>query len=178
MIKIIKEIGLKRVFKYLVFSLWQWLFDFLPFSPLRIFWMRLGGATIGSNCVVDKIDFINIDRTGLKGLKIGDDCFIGRSALLDLGGEIVIEKQATISARAIIISHFSVGFSDHPLIKKYPKKIDKTIIGQGCFIGVGAIILSGIKVYAKSLVAAGAVVIKDVPPRTTVAGVPAVVKTK
>ncbi len=174
--KIIKEIGINRICKYFLFSLWQWFFDLLPFSPLRIFWMRLGGAKIGKNCVIDKIDFINLDRIGLKGLTIGSECFLGRNCLLDLAGRIILKNQVTISPKASILSHFSVGFSNHPLIKKYPKFISESLINQGTFIGLGAIILPGVKIGKEVMVAAGSVVKSDLPDNSMAAGVPAKIK--
>jgi len=174
--KIIREVGIKRIFKYFIFSLWQWFFDLLPFSPLRIFWLRLGGVKIGRNCVVDKIDFINLDRTGLRGFKVGDECFLGRGAMFDLAGEIDLASKVTISPKVIILSHFSVGFSNHPLINKYPKKVEKTVLEQGCFIGVGSIIFPGVEIGMQSVVAAGAVVRKNILKHSLAAGVPAIIK--
>jgi acetyltransferase-like isoleucine patch superfamily enzyme len=46
-------------------------------------------------------------------------------------------------------------------------------IGQGCWIGANALILKGVNIGEGSVVAAGAVVISEVPPRSLVAGVPA-----
>ncbi len=48
-----------------------------------------------------------------------------------------------------------------------------TIIRRGVMIGAGAKILGRVVIGAQSKVAAGSVVLKDVPPRCTVAGVPA-----
>lgn len=48
-----------------------------------------------------------------------------------------------------------------------------TVIEENCFIGARAIIMPGITVGHNSIVGAGAVVTKDVPPRTIVAGNPA-----
>ncbi len=45
-------------------------------------------------------------------------------------------------------------------------------IEQGCLIGIGAIILNGVRIGAGSMVGAGAVVNRDVPPRSLVVGVP------
>lgn len=50
-----------------------------------------------------------------------------------------------------------------------------TVVGRNCFIGARSILLPGVTVGDESIVAAGAVVTKDVPARTIVAGNPAVV---
>lgn len=169
----LKEIGIKRIIKYLVYGVWDLLFRFLPYSPLRILWMKIGGANIAWSAVVDRVDFINLDRIGLSGLKIGEKTFLGCGVLLDLAGKIVIEDQATVSPRAIVLSHLSVGFMDHPLVNQYPKSVYKTRIGSGSFVGTNATILGGLMIGKKSIVAAGAVVTKDVKESTMVAGVPA-----
>lgn len=176
--KIVKEIGLRRILKYVTFGLWQWIFDLLPYSPLRVWWLYLGGAKIGENCVINQVEFMNLDRTGLKGLILGRDCFLGDSVLLDLAGKITLENQVTVTARSIILSHHSVGFSDHPLIKFYPKKTFHTILKSGCVLGVASIILPGVTIGQNSLVGAVSLVNKDVPDQVMVAGIPAQFKKK
>jgi acetyltransferase-like isoleucine patch superfamily enzyme len=47
------------------------------------------------------------------------------------------------------------------------------ILQEGCWIGIGAVILPGVTVGRNSVVAANAVVTKDVPDRVVVGGVPA-----
>lgn len=178
MFKIIRETGIKRLIKYLIFGLWQWLFDLLPYSPLRIWWLRFGGAKINKNCVIDKIFFMNLDRTGLSGLKLGRDCYLGPFILLDLAGEITLEKQVTVSAKTTILTHHSVGFSDHPLIKFYPKKTFHTVLKSGCVLGVASIILPGVTIGQNSLIGAASLVNKDVPDQVMVAGIPANFKKK
>lgn len=172
----IKEISLSRIVKYFFFGLWDFVFRLLPYSPLRIWWLRLGGARLGTNCFVDRVTFFNLDRTGLSGLRIGQDCYLGPQSVLDLAGKITFKNQVTVSANSIILSHYSVGFSDHPLLKHYPKKIHHTLLESGSVIGVNSTILPGLKVGQASLVAAGSVVRKDVPSRKMVAGVPAQIK--
>jgi carbonic anhydrase/acetyltransferase-like protein (isoleucine patch superfamily) len=49
-------------------------------------------------------------------------------------------------------------------------------LGDGCLIGIGAVVLNGVRVGEGALVAAGAVVTRDVPPRAVVMGAPAQVK--
>ncbi len=176
MAKVIKEIGLKRVIKYFFYGLWEFVFRLLPYSPLRVGWLRLGGAQLGKNCVIERLDFINLDRTGLSGLKLGSDCYLGSGVLLDLAGQITLADQITVSSKAVILSHHSVGFKDHPLLAHYPKKVLHTQLKSGCVIGVSSVILPGLTIGKNSLVAAGSVVRQSVPNNVMVAGVPAQVK--
>lgn len=174
----LKEVGLKRIIKYFFTEIWYGIFLLLPFSPLRIWWLRLGGAKIGRDGFIERIYLMNLDRTGLSGLRLGRDCYLGPLVLLDLAGKITFGNQVTVTARSSILSHHSVGFSNHPLLKFYPKKVLHTRLESGVVLGVSSLILPGVTVGKESLVAAGAVVRAEVPERTMVAGVPAVVKKK
>ena len=176
MVNLIKEIGLKRIIKYFFMEIWYAVFLLLPYSPLRIFWLRLGGAKIGKHCFVERIFLMNLDRTGLAGLALGKDCYLGPVVLLDLAGRISLGNQVTITARSSILSHHSVGYNDHPLIKFYPKKVLHTRLESGVVLGVSSLILPGVTIGKESLIAAGAVVRSDVPARVMAAGVPAKVK--
>ena len=173
---IIQEVGLKRVIRYALFTGWQTIFNLLPFSPLRIWWMRLWGANIGADSVIDKIDFINLDRTGLIGLNIGSRCFLGRGTMLDLAGSITLEDLVTVSPRTIILSHLNVGFSSHPLLKSYPPQVKHTSIETGCFIGANSTLLGGIIIGENSLIGAGSVVTRNIPAQSLAVGCPALVK--
>jgi len=59
------------------------------------------------------------------------------------------------------------------LIREQPTTYRPIMIGDDVFIGMGAIILSGVKLGKGCVVAAGAVVTRDVAPYSVVAGVPA-----
>lgn len=172
----IKEIGFARLIKYFIFGLWDLVFGLLPWSPLRVLWMKIFGANIPWSVVVDRVNFMNLDRTGLAGLTLGDKAFLGLGSIIDLAGKIEIGNHATISPGAIILSHLSVGFSDHPLIKSYPKKVEKTVIGNGVFIGANATVLSGVTISKETMVGAGSVVTKNIPEKVLAVGVPAQVK--
>ena len=60
-----------------------------------------------------------------------------------------------------------------PRSKKYPEKFLTTLVQGGASIGANATILPGIKIGKFSMIGAGSVVLKDVPPFSIVAGNPA-----
>jgi acetyltransferase-like isoleucine patch superfamily enzyme len=89
--------------------------------------------------------------------------------------KIIIEDYAGLGANAKI---YDTDF--HPVAFEARKASGvanvahaPVILGMGCWIGADAIVLKGTHVGARAVVAAGAVVTKDVPPDTIVAGVPA-----
>jgi len=174
--KIINEIGFTRLFKYFFFGIWELVFRFLPYSLLRVWWLKLGGAQIGRNSVIDWIEFTNLDRRGLRGLKIGSECYLGAGVLLDLADKIIISDQVTVAARSIILTHHSVGFNNHPLISQYPKVIAPTLLKVGSVVGVSSIIFPGVTIGENSLVGAGSVVRENVADKIMVAGTPAQLK--
>jgi acetyltransferase-like isoleucine patch superfamily enzyme len=64
----------------------------------------------------------------------------------------------------------------YPRSKQYPDSFQRLRLKQGCSIGAGAIVLGGISVGAYSIIGAGSVVTKDVPPHALVTGSPATLK--
>src|SRR3989338_4668344 len=101
----LNEIGFTRLVKYFIFGLWDQIFSFLPWSPLRVLWMKLFGAKIPWSAVIDKVNFMNLDRTGLSGLELGRKVFLGLGSIIDLAGRVEIGDHATVSPGSIILSH-------------------------------------------------------------------------
>ena len=110
----------------------------------------------------------------LMGVPLGRDVYVGFDVEFDTNHPELIEigDHVTISHRCIIASHMATGV-DTPLQKVYPPSRAPVKVGDGTWICVGAILLPGVTIGANSVVAAGAVVSRDVPPDTLVAGVPA-----
>jgi len=78
-----------------------------------------------------------------------------------------------IGANTLVASHVTIMAHDHcKRVNNQPILID-TIIGERCFIAVGAIILPGVVIGNEVIVGAGAVVTKSVPSNVIVAGNPA-----
>jgi acetyltransferase-like isoleucine patch superfamily enzyme len=85
----------------------------------------------------------------------------------------VLEDQATLAERVLVLTHTNVGYHDHPLQRHFPPMVAAVVVEAGSFVGAGATLLPGVRVGRGSFVAAGSVVTENVPPATLVAGVPA-----
>jgi acetyltransferase-like isoleucine patch superfamily enzyme len=98
------------------------------------------------------------------GMDIGEGCHISFSARLDKTNPrgIHIGDQSIITLRAIVLSHDFVN----------NRHLD-TRIGRWCFVGANSIVMAGVEIGDHSIVGAGSVVAKNVPPRSLVAGNPA-----
>jgi serine O-acetyltransferase len=92
---------------------------------------------------------------------------IGRGIMFDHGNGIVIGETAEIGDNTSLLHNVTLGGSGKETGDRHPK------VGRGVMIGAGAKVLGNIVVGDCARIAAGSVVLRDVPPRTTVAGVPA-----
>jgi acetyltransferase-like isoleucine patch superfamily enzyme len=171
--KALGEIGPRRLLRFAWLSLAMLPYRMAVFPPIRIAWLRLLGARIGRDCVLHEVRFFNLYRRGLKGLDVGDECFIGDECLLDLAEGIRLEARVTLAERVLVLTHTNVGYADHPLQKRFPPHAAPVVFHSGAFVGANATILPGLSVGARSFVAAGSVVTRDVPDDALVAGVPA-----
>ncbi|MFO1169533.1 MAG: serine O-acetyltransferase [Hyphomicrobiaceae bacterium] len=92
---------------------------------------------------------------------------IGRGIFIDHGHALVIGETAVVGDDVSMLHGVTLGGTGKESGDRHPK------IGNGVMIGAGAKVLGNITIGGCSRIAAGSVVLKDVPPRTTVAGVPA-----
>ena len=133
-------------------DLYLWMLHFLamniPFGRIKRTLYRLRGTKVG------------------KGVDISSGVFIEES-FPDL---VTIEDNVDIGPNVTIATHDS---SYRCIQQDLPLICREVVIKRNAYIGAGAIILPGVTIGESAIVAAGAVVTKDVPPRTVVAGVPA-----
>ncbi|HYI66721.1 MAG TPA: acetyltransferase [Candidatus Limnocylindrales bacterium] len=102
-------------------------------------------------------------------------------ARIEAGAQVcaraVIGVSATVGANAIVNTAASIDhdnqIAEHATVAPGAHLAGRVQVGEGAFIGIGAIVREGLSVGGWSLVAAGAVVIRDVGPAERVAGVPA-----
>ena len=102
-------------------------------------------------------------------ITIGKNVFINHAcSFLDMGG-ITIEDHVLIGPRVNVVTE------NHPLDPSDRRALitQPVVIKRNAWIGAGATILPGVTIGENAVVAAGAVVSKDVPANTVVAGVPA-----
>jgi acetyltransferase-like isoleucine patch superfamily enzyme len=172
-VKALREIGLRRALRFGLFTLAMVPYRLALVPQLRAPWLRLLGARIGRRSILHDVRFFNLYRRGLGGLDIADECFLGDECLLDLAEAITLERHVTLAERVLILTHLNVGYADHPLQAHFPATASPVVVETGAFLGANVTVLAGVRIGARSFVAAGAVVTRDVPAGSLVAGVPA-----
>jgi serine O-acetyltransferase len=101
------------------------------------------------------------------GVDIHPAARIGSGVIIDHGTSVVIGETAVVEDYVSILHEVTLGGTGKESGDRHPK------IRRGVLLGVGAKILGNIEVGIGAKVAAGSVVLRDVPPHTTVAGIPA-----
>jgi len=117
------------------------------------------GCKIGNDCKIAA--FVEIQ----KNVKIGDNCAIEAFSFIPSG--VTIEDEVFIGPHVCFTNDLKPR-AVNPGWKTIP-----TLVKKGASIGAGSIILCGVTIGEKAMIAAGSVVTKDVPAKTMVAGNPA-----
>lgn len=150
--------------------LW-WGVGYIPIHHVRRFFYRLFGMEIGQGSTLHMMGRIYDPRF----ISIGKDTIIGEKFTLD-GRRQLPNSQGglTIGDHVDIASEVMIWTSQHDIRDPKFGAVEKPVhIQDYVFIGPRAIILPGITIGRGAVIAAGAVVTKDVAPLSIVAGVPA-----
>ena len=134
-------------------------------------------TTIGNNTTIWQYCVI------LPDAQIGDDCNVCSHCFIEndvvIGDRVTIKNGVQIWDGLRIEDDVFIGpnvtFTNdkYPRSKQYPDVFMKTVVKENASIGANATILPGITIGKNAIVAAGAVVTKDVPENAVVIGVPA-----
>lgn len=136
----------------------------IPLSFIRMLVYRMAGI---------RIPFSSVINSGARfyastNIRIGSDCIIGENVVLDGRDDITIGDHVDIASEVMIYN------SQHDIHNPTFDAISAPVVIEDyVFIGPRAIILPGVTIGKGAVVAAGAVVTKDVAADTVVGGVPA-----
>jgi serine O-acetyltransferase len=101
------------------------------------------------------------------GVDVHPAARIGSGVLIDHGTSVVIGETAVVEDNVSLLHEVTLGGTGKETGDRHPK------VRRGVLIGAGAKILGNIEIGRGAKVGAGSVVLRDVPPHTTVAGIPA-----
>lgn len=106
---------------------------------------------------------------GTDAVRIEDDVVINNFTHIFGGGGV------SIGARTMISAACSISSTTHPKAVPHRKELMNipVTIGEDCWLGTGAIVLPGVTIGRGSIIGAGAVVSRDIPPMSIAVGIPA-----
>ncbi len=116
---------------------------------------------------IDLAYFVQMRVSEVFGVDIHPAAKVGRGIMIDHAHSIVIGETAVVGDNVSMLHSVTLGGTGKEDGDRHPK------IGNGVMIGAGAKVLGNIHIGHCSRIAAGSVVLHDVPHNTTVAGVPA-----
>ena len=107
---------------------------------------------------------------GGASISIGDECFFNNNCSVTAAEKIIIGNRCKFANNLVIVDH------DHEIVDGHATAdlVSEPIhIGDNVWVGANCTILKGVNIGKCAIIAAGAVVTKDVPEYTIVAGIPA-----
>ena len=180
-----------KVFFFLVFSLAYYQFSFKKkFTHIGgrprawgIWGIRVFGPniSIGKDVVFVSADGAKTNLSSIKGNGHEGRIAIGNNVLVMNGVRLSSAAGITIGDGCMLANYCHITDADWHDIhnrKEYPGKAEPVVLERGAWIGDSAIVCKGVTIGENSIVGAGAVVTKDVPPNVVVAGNPAEVVKK
>ena len=146
-----------------------------PGEPVRL---EVGGGTYAGSPVLSAADRWEIAEGFWaeypQSVRFGTSVGLNRGCFINAGGGVTIDDWVLIGPNVMIYSQTHDLDGDPALPLALRADVRRPVhIAQGAWLGANATILPGVTVGEYAVVAAGAVVSRDVPARTVVAGVPA-----
>jgi len=136
--------------------------------------LRAFGANIGRRARIHSPITLHEIKDGYGNLEIEEHCILNGNNFLDLSARIILEQGVSLGPGVTIMTHNRYNhneFLEEHLSHTCGKQ--DVVIRKGAGIKAHAVVTMGVTIGENAVVAAGAVVNRDVPPATFVAGVPA-----
>jgi maltose O-acetyltransferase len=140
-------------------------------SRLRTSVLRMVGFRIGPGTMFFGNPVVTGDGDILARFSIGEECLVSWGCYLDLNDRITVGSRVGFSPEvAVVTSAHDTGSPDNRVGPLGGKPV---VIHDGVWLGARCMIMPGVTIHEGAVVAAGAVVTKDVPAHAVVGGVPA-----
>lgn len=146
--------------------------DYCEINALSIRGIILGKkVTIGKNAIIKPTNYYG-GKIG-EGLKVGNNSnigpfsYIGCSGYVEIGSNVMMSPRVSIYAENHNFNNVDVNMKEQGVTRQSVK------IEDNCWIAANSVILAGVTIGCGSIVSAGSIVTKDVPPYSIVGGVPA-----
>lgn len=141
--------------------------------------LGMSSIRIGSNSVLSEGNWLNVNQRheDPPAIDIGDHCFIGRRNFFSSGRKIAFGHYVlTANDCHFLGSSHVVSDPLQPCISTGTTDTNEIVVGHNTFFGAGARVLGNVHIGHGCVVGACALVTRDVPPFSQVAGFPAVIR--
>jgi acetyltransferase-like isoleucine patch superfamily enzyme len=134
------------------------------------------GVRLGNNVRIREFGWVQVTShltNPGEGLEIGDNTYIGPHSILGAGGYVSIGRDIAFGAYVQLLAE-NHEFSDPGLAVNEQGVTRRGItVEDGCWLGNSVIVLDGVRIGARSIIGAGSVVTRDIPPDSVAVGNPA-----
>lgn len=150
---------------------------------------------VGDNCIIDENCVLDAKGDDPRGIELGNNCVLSRNNILSCkGGHIKLGDGTNIAQNSLVHSELAVEMGQNTLVASYVyfvgggnhdfSRTDIPVIQQpslsrggiyiddNCWFGAGVIVMDGSHIGRDCVIAAGAVVNKDLPPYSVAVGMP------
>ena len=132
---------------------------------------------VGERVTISEHAWLNAkdDRgEGTPTLTVGNGTYIGRFVQINAWRHVVIENEVLIADRVFISdADHNYGNIGVPILLQGDGFKGSVVLREGCWLGIGVVVMPGVTVGKNAVIAANAVVTADVPDYTVVGGIPA-----